>query len=87
MELTQDFFNKVCKDIDKKYFPSVKYYRDNKNCTKVHYAVELFNNGMITYTNLILKLSKACKATELDLHYIVMSYVKKFDFKYKPVNF
>ena len=55
--IVEDFFNKLVWNLDNKYFPNVSYYRDNKECTKVHYAVELFNNGMIQYDKLINDLS------------------------------
>ena len=79
-----DFFNKLAKDIDKKYFPDVKYYRDDENDTAVHRAIELFNNGASTYTNLIKKLAKSCKESEKNIHTIVKKYIKDFgDFKYE----
>jgi len=84
MVLVDDFFNKLAKDLDKKYFPDVKYYRDDKNCTAVHYAIEQFNNGVSTYDKLIKKLSSACKDTKENIHAIVSKYVKDFgDYKYE----
>ena len=53
MKLVKDFFNKLAVELDKIYFPEVKYYRDNEDCTKVHYAIELFNNGCLTYDDFI----------------------------------
>ncbi len=83
IKIVADFFNKLVGELDKKYFPDVKYYRDNKNTEKIHYAVELFNNGCLSYGNLIQKLSKNCKVTKESIHKIVSNYIEDFgDFKY-----
>jgi hypothetical protein len=87
MKLVDDFFNKLAKELDQKYFPTVKYYRDDANDTKMHYAIELFNNGALTYPKLIDRLSKACKDTKENIHKIASKYVKDFDgYEYKPTN-
>ena len=79
-----DFFNKLAKEIDKNYFPDVKYYGDNKDDSAVHYAIELFNNGVSTYDALINKLSKHCKDTKDNIHKIVSKHIEDFgDFKYE----
>jgi hypothetical protein len=75
IELTENFFNKVCIKIDSIYFPTVKYYRDDKNCEKVHYATELFNNGCLTYDKYIKRLSKACKESEENIEKIVKEFL------------
>ena len=81
--IVTDFFNKLAGEVDKKYFPEVKYYRDNKNTEKIHYAIELFNNGCLTYTKLIQKLSDSCSETKESIHKIVSNYIEDFgDFKY-----
>jgi hypothetical protein len=80
-----DFFNKVATEIDKTYFPNVKYYRDDENCTKVHYSLELFNNGCLTYRQLIGRLAKSCNETTENIHKIVENYVVSFgSYQYKP---
>lgn len=76
MILVINFFNKVASEIDKKYFPTLTYYRDNKDCTNVHYSLELFSNGCLTYDKLITKLSKACKDTEANIKLIVDKYIQ-----------
>ena len=82
---TQDFFNKVATEIDQRYFPQVKYYRDDKDCTKVHYDLELFNNGCLTYRQLIGRLSKSCKETTEKMHETVSKNVVSFgSYNYKP---
>jgi len=83
IKTVEDFFNKVCTEIDKTYFPEVKYYRDNKRTTKIHYYVELFNNGGLTYGQLIKELSTYTKETKENIHKIVSKYILDFgDFKY-----
>jgi hypothetical protein len=84
MKLVSDFFNKLTSEIDKKYFPDVKYYRDKKETTEIHYAVELFNNGCFTYERLINRLSKSCNETKEIIHTIVSKYIEDFgDYEYK----
>ena len=79
MKIVDDFFNKLVKELDNKYFPSVKFFRDDKNDTKLHYAVELFNNGIITYDKLIDKISVCSKETKQNIHLIVSKYIKDFE--------
>lgn len=84
MKKAPEFFNKLTKELDTTYFPNVKYYRDNKNTTKIHYAAECFNNGVLTYTKLIDKISAACKDTKENIHKIVSKYIADFEgFEYK----
>ena len=75
MKLVPDFFNKLAKAIDSKYYPNVKYYRDNKYTTNIHYAIELFNNGLLGYSQLINTLSENCKTNKADIHNIVSEYI------------
>lgn len=85
MKIVQDFFNKLVKELDGKYFPEVKYYRDNENTTKIHHTVELFNNGCLTYSKLIDTISKACSDTKENIHAIVSKHIEDFGgFEYKP---
>ncbi|MEK6829791.1 MAG: hypothetical protein AABY15_06755 [Nanoarchaeota archaeon] len=85
IKIVTDFFNKTASELDKTYFPDVKYYRDNKNTTEIHYSLELFNNGCLTYTKLINRLSKACNETKENIHKIVSKYIETFgDYKYRP---
>ena len=85
MKIVTDFFNKLCGELDKKYFPEVKYYRDNENTTKIHQTAELFNNGCLTYPKLIERLSKACNDSKENIHKIVSNHIESFgDFEYKP---
>ena len=79
MKLVNDFFNKLAVELDKTYFPTVKYYRDNENCAKVHYNIELFNNGCLTYYELINRLSLRCNDTKENIHAIVSKYVSDFE--------
>lgn len=79
MKLTTDFFNKLGAELDKKYFPEVRYYRDNKNDEKVHYALECFSNGVLTYNKLIKTISINCKDTKENIHKIVSKYIANFE--------
>lgn len=79
-----DFF-KVTAELDAKYFPDVKYFRDNKNAVKVYYATELFNNGCLAYDKYIDRVAKACKDSKENIHAIISKYIADFgDFVYKP---
>ena len=79
MKLTEDFFNKVLTELDAKYFPEVKFYRDNENDAKLHYAIECFSNGVLTYSKLIDKVSKLCKDTKQNVHNIISKYIVDFE--------
>lgn len=84
MILIEDFFNKLTAELDKKYFPEVKYYHDNKNTQAIHYAVECFSNGVLTYNALIAKLARSCGTNKKYIHTIVSKYVTDFEgFNYK----
>ena len=86
MKIVDNFFNKVVQELDKKYFPEVKYYMDNKNTTVIHQKTELFNNGCLTYGKLINFIAKACNDTKENIHQIVSKYVEDFQgFEYKPL--
>lgn len=79
-----DFFNKLTGELDKKFFPNVKYYRDDHNCTEMHYAIELFNNGCLGYEMLIHRLTVACMSSKKKIHSIVSKYISDFgDFEFK----
>ena len=83
MKKVQDFFNKFVKDIDKAYFPDVKYYMDNENTAKVHRTAELFNNGVLGYSDLIERISKATGDTKKNIHEIASKYIEDFgDYTY-----
>ena len=87
MEIVNDFFNKTAQAIDKKYFPDVKYYMDDKNCAKVHRTLELFNNGVLGYEKLIERLAKACNDTKKTLHNIVKEFIADFQgYEYKTYS-
>ena len=79
----ENFFNLVAVKIKETYFPTVEYYRDNKNLTKIHYALELFNNGCLTYMELINKLAKNCEVKNITIHNIVNEYIVSFG-TYRP---
>lgn len=75
MELVDDFYNKLCAELDLTYFPNLVYYGDSKRCSKVHYRVELFNNGCISYFRLIKSVATLCN-TDIDtIKQIVDKYI------------
>ena len=82
-----NFFNNVAAIIDATFFPNVKYYRDCEKCTKVHYELELFNNGALTYRKLISRISKATNQKSKVIHNIVSAEIISFgNYKYTPSN-
>lgn len=76
MKIVSDFFNKVCKEIGKTYFPNVKYYRDNTHTTAIHRDVELFNNGCLEYDILIARISDSTGDTKENIDKIVSKYIE-----------
>ena len=85
MKTVSEFFTLLTLEIDKLYFPDVKYYRDNKHTTKIHYAIECFNNGVLTYRKLIGRLAKGCNDTTKAINSIVEKYIVSFgEYRYKP---
>lgn len=74
--LTGDLYNDTVRALDKKYFPNLKYYRDDDKCAQVHYQTELFNNGCITLGTFIKRVAKLCKDTEENVEAIVMQFVE-----------
>lgn len=82
---TENFFNKCADGIRQRFFPDVKHYRDNDNCTKATYTIELFNNGCITYRTFISRLSKSCGTNNATIHILVEKYIVSFgQYHYKP---
>lgn len=80
-----EFFNKMADDIRGRFFPDVKYYRDNKQCEAATYAIELFNNGCLTYRAFIGRLSKACGTNNATIHNIAEKHIVSFgQYQYKP---
>ena len=75
MEIVSDFFNKVATELDKAYFPEVKYYRDNKKTEKIHYYLELFNNGCLRYKTLINRISIATGDTKEKIDSIISKFI------------
>ena len=78
MKVVQDFFNSAAKTIDSKYFPEVKYYRDDKDCEMVHNALELFNNGCLPYSILVSTLVKCCKDTKENIEGLLKPFIVEF---------
>ena len=76
MKTVDNFYNKVAKDIMEKYFPTIKWHRDNFASQKAMYQLELFNNGCLNYTKLVKKLSKYCMTTKEEIEQILTKYIK-----------
>lgn len=80
-----DFYNKVAKDIKEWFFPNVAFYRDDKNCEAAMYAIELFNNGCLTYRTFIGRVAKACNSNNATIHNFVEKHIISFgEYQYKP---
>ncbi len=85
MKIKEDFYNKFAEKIRKEFFPNVKFYRDNKQCEKACYTIELFNNGAINYKYLITHLSLICKTSEESMHDIAKGFIESFEgYEFKP---
>ena len=82
MKITKNFFE-LSGELDQKYFPDVIVHRDrhhsNVRAQKMHYAIELFNNGCSTYDKLIKTLAIKCKDTQENIHKIVSKYIEDFE--------
>lgn len=80
-----DFFNKAAAEMRAKYFPDVKYYKDDEKCTAATYAIELFNNGCLTYRAFIGRLAKACNTNNATIHNMIEKHIVSFgEYQYKP---
>jgi hypothetical protein len=75
MKKVYDFYNALCQELDRIYFPKIKYYRDDKYCEQTHYHVELFNNGCIDVKTLIFRISNFCNVTTKEIEDIVNKYL------------
>ena len=83
---TQDFFNKVVKEVRAKYFENENHgTTTNENYFKTTKIIEDFNNGCLTYRQLIGRLSKSCGDTTGNLHTLVEKHIISFgSYEYKP---
>lgn len=83
---TENFFNKVAGEIRGTYFAKeIHGNTKNENYHAATYAIELFNNGCLTYRKLIGRLAKACNDSTQVLHSIVEKYIVSFgEYEYKP---
>jgi hypothetical protein len=83
---TQDFYNKVATELRVKFFKEENHgYTQNTDYHKTTHTLELFNNGCLTYRQLIGRLAKSCNQSTKNIHSIVDNYVVSFgQYKYKP---
>ena len=79
MKLVDNFYNKLAEKIRKDFFPNVEFYRDDKQCEKACYVIELFNNGAVNYKYLINYLSLICKTSDESMHEIVKEFIENFE--------
>lgn len=86
MQITADFYNKTNTDLLAKYFPTLKWFRDNPTAQKMCYAVEMFNNGCISYPTLIKRIELHTKATQTEIHNIVEKYINFDGYIFTPKN-
>ena len=78
---TENFFNKVADEMRGRYFADLS----SENCRKATYALELFNNGCLTYRTIIGRLAKACNTNNATIHNLVEKYIVSFgEYQYKP---
>jgi flagellar basal body rod protein FlgF len=76
IKLVDDFFNKAAKRIDSIFYPTVKYYGDNKQTIKIHRTFELFSNGCLGYSKMIERIAKACSITPEVIELLLQEYIK-----------
>ena len=80
-----DFFNKAAADIKALYFQDIEPLANDENYIKAKYQIELFNNGCLTYRNLIGRLAKCCNNTTAKIHSIMEKHIVSFGrYQYKP---
>ena len=79
-----DFYGKCTSEIHAKYFPEVKYHRDDEKCAAVSYSLECFNNGGLSYELLIQQISKSCNDSKANIHAIVSKYLIFQNYVYDP---
>jgi hypothetical protein len=75
LKLCNNFFNVLASDIRATFFNGVPHSTDNKNYHRTSYTIELFNNGCLTYPDLINRLSKSCKSDFSTIENIVEKYI------------
>jgi hypothetical protein len=81
-----DFYNKAITEIREKYFPIENHsITTNKKYHATTYTIELFNNGCLTYRNLIGRLAKSCDDSTENINSIIEKHIVSFgSYKYKP---
>lgn len=81
---TDNFVNKLATEVRATYFPNENHGKtENKNYRKATQTMEDFNNGCLTYRQLILRLAKSCQDKNKNLHKIVEKHIVSFG-SYKP---
>ena len=87
MKVTDNFFNQLATNIRKTYFANeIHGYTNNKQYWNATAVMEQFNNGCLTYKQLITKLAKNCNETKQNIHSIVKNYIVDFEgYKYQII--
>ena len=77
-------YSYIVTEVREAYFPNENHgTTENKNYWKTAQTIEIFNNGCLTYRQLILRLAKSCQDRNKNLHKIVEKYIVSFG-SYKP---
>jgi hypothetical protein len=81
-----NFFNNVATEIRSIYFANENHgTTQNPAYHKASNAMELFNNGCLTYRQLIGRLAKTCNETTSKIHSIVEKHIISFgEYTYNP---
>lgn len=84
-----DFYNKLASQIAKEYFPTANDKNiEGVQLMQVKYQIELFNNGCLTYRQLIGRLSKRLNNGTIQVHHLVSKYIVSFgSYTYKPTKY
>lgn len=81
-----NFYNKLAEEIREIYFSGKTVHETHDaNHRAANYAIELFNNGCLTYRQLVGRLAKSCNATTAEVHSVVERHIVSFgSYRYKP---
>ena len=81
-----DFFNLAIVELRNKYFQSENHRTtENQNYHKTTQIVESFNNGCLTYAEIIFRLSKSCNDSTKNIHSLIEKHIVSFgSYKYTP---
>lgn len=86
IHITENFFNKVATEVRSRYFANENHSTtENKDYHLASNTIELFNNGCLTYRQLIGRLAKSCQTNNATIHNLVEKHIVSFGtYRYKP---